>query len=289
MTTLSAGGFRAPPRGAVPFVVGIGASPDRAVGMFALLTRPTRFLPHGLLHALLQIAIVFGAYWSYRISRGAIDDPLSTNVAFTNAEWIIHLERTLHLDIEGSVQRFSESVWGLNEVSSFLYINVQTTVTFTALAYVYGRHPQAFAFVRNVFVLTWGLAIVGFLLMPTAPPRLIAGLGLHDSVATFTGVDPTAPRVSKFYNPYAAVPSLHVGVAVIVGTSLALLCKHRAVRAFWALYPPMVTFLVMATGNHYLFDAAAGAATVGVAALGARQLARLRPHAWRFRPAADLA
>lgn len=249
--------------------------------MLAPLTRPVRFLPRGLLDVLLQVAIVYAAYTAYRLSRGAIDDPLTTSAAFANADWIIRAERAVHLDVERVTQSLTSRVPGLHEISAFLYINVQTTVTFTALAYVYGRHGSAFGFVRNTFVLTWGLAVVIFLLVPTAPPRLVPGLGITDEVAAFTGVDPTAPRISKYYNPYAAVPSLHVGVATIVGLSLSRLVRPRALRIGWALYPLLVTFLVLATGNHYLLDAVAGALTVGVAALGALALAMLRP-GWRF-------
>lgn len=250
--------------------------------MFALVTRPTRLLPRGALDAVLQVGIFLLAYESYRLTRGAIDGPHTTSVALANAHRIIHVERSLHLGIEHSVQSFSERVWGLRDVSAFLYINVQTTVTFTAMAYVYVRHTPAFDFVRDVFIGTWALAIVGFLLVPTAPPRLVAGSGLHDTVAIFTGIDPTTPRVSKFFNPYAALPSLHVGVATIVGVSLALLSRRRAVRIAWGLYPLLVTFIVVATGNHYLVDAGAGALAVGIAAAGAWQLGRLRPDAWSF-------
>ncbi len=160
---------------------------------------------------MLQVGIILLAYESYRLTRGAIDGPQTTSVALANANWIIHLERSLHLGIEHGTQSFSERVWGLRDVSAFLYINVQTTVTFTAMAYVYVRHTPAFDFVRDVFIGTWALAIVGFLLVPTAPPRLVAGSGLDDTVAIFTGIDPTTPKVSQFFNPYAALPSLARG------------------------------------------------------------------------------
>lgn len=251
--------------------------------MPTFLTTPRRLLPRGLLDLVLQFVIVLGAYDAYRLSRGAIDDPLAARDAFTNADWIIDLERTLHLDVEHAVQRFAESVWGLSDVSAFLYINVQTTVTFAVMAYIYLRHTPAFGFVRNMFVVTWAVALVGFVLVPTAPPRLVPELGLHDSVGLFTGVDPNARHITKFYNPYAAVPSLHVGIATLVGFSMARLAVHRPVRIAWACYPLMVTFIVMATGNHYLFDAVAGMATAGLGAVAAHGLGRLRPGAWSFR------
>ncbi len=248
--------------------------------MPVILTKPYRFLPRGVLDLVRQFLIVLAVYEGYRLTRGSIDDPLAASAAFANADWIIDLERALHIDVEGGVQRFSEAVWGLPEISSFLYINVQTTVTFTVMAYLYVRHTASFGFVRNVFLLTWAIALVGFVLLPTAPPRLIPSLGLTDSVAVFTGLDPSAVAARRFYNPYAAMPSLHVGIATVVGLSLAHLSSRPATRIAWSLYPVMVGFVVMATGNHYLLDAVAGVLVAALAAVGATWLGRLRPQDW---------
>jgi len=249
----------------------------------AFLTRPSRLLPRGPLDLLLQFVIVFVIYETYRLTRGLIDDPGSEREAFRNADRVLDVERALHLDVEHAVQRFSESVHGLSDVSSFLYINVQTTVTFAVMAYIYVRFTPAFGFVRNMFVATWAIALVGFVLFPTAPPRLVEGLGLTDSVSAFTGVDPGDRQLKKFYNPYAAMPSLHCGIAALVGGSLAVLSRSRPARIAWAGYPLMVVFVVMATGNHYLLDAVAGILVAAVAAVVAWWLGRLRPATWALR------
>ncbi len=250
--------------------------------MPGILTRPVRFLPNGILDALVNLAIVMAAYWIYRYSRGMVDYEAAKTTAFANADWIISAERTLHLDMEHAMQSFSHTVPGLNDVSSFMYINFQSTVTFGAAAYIYSAHNQAFGFVRNMFIVAWLIAIVCYVLVPTAPPRLIPGFGISDSVHEFTGVDPNAGAVSKLFNPYAAVPSMHVGFAMMIGLPLARLSKTKAVRIFWGLYPLAVTYVVMATGNHFFLDAVFGAMAVGAAALVARQLGQLRPHAWMF-------
>ena len=53
--------------------------------------------------------------------------------------------------------------------------------------------------------------------------------------------------------------------------------------SLWSLYPPLVLFVIVATANHYWFDAAAGAwSSRRVAAVAAAQLARLRPAAWAW-------
>ncbi|EHN12818.1 putative integral membrane protein [Patulibacter medicamentivorans] len=250
--------------------------------MPAFLTRPVRFLPNGILDALANLAIVMAAYWTYRYSRGMVDYEMAASTAFANADWIVSVERALHLDMEGGLQRFAGNVPGLLDGSSFMYINFQSTVTFGAMAYIYAVHNRAFGFVRNMFIVAWFIALVCYVLVPTAPPRLVPGLGIHDAVASFTNIDPDSHSVSKLFNPYAAVPSMHVGFALMIGVPLARLSKHKVTRWFWAVYPLAVTFVVMATGNHFFLDAVFGAMTVGVAAVVARQLGQLRPHAWQF-------
>jgi hypothetical protein len=106
-----------------------------------------------------------------------------------------------------------------------------------------------------------------------------------DSVADFTGVDPLSTTgANALFNPYAAVPSMHVAFALMIGIPLAVLAKHRAVRWFWTAYPLIVTFVIVMTANHFVFDAILGALTAGCAYAAAFQLARARP-VWGFRAA----
>ena len=106
------------------------------------------------------------------------------------------------------------------------------------------------------------------------------------SVAAFTGVRVENEPVSALLNLYAAVPSMHVCFALMVGWPLARLVKPRPLKVVWFLYPFLVTFVVVATGNHYFFDAFLGAMTAGMSALLSKQLlARWRPEAWSFRRA----
>ncbi|MDX6668471.1 MAG: hypothetical protein QOK04_1851, partial [Solirubrobacteraceae bacterium] len=93
----------------------------------------------------------------------------------------------------------------------------------------------------------------------------------------------TANTASVLYNPYAAIPSMHVGFALMLGLPLARLVKSRVLKVVWLVYPVIVTFVVLSTGNHWWLDAFLGAATAAVSAYVAdRLLARARPHAWAF-------
>jgi PAP2 superfamily len=232
--------------------------------------------------ALRQLLLVATAYYAYRLTRGLVDDPTGAIVAFQHAREVISLERTLHLFVEPQIQRFAEAAPSLDEIAAWIYINAQTTVTLAALVWLYLRHNSSFYFVRNMFIVAWVLAIVGYIVYPTAPPRFLPEWGFHDTVADFTGVDQESVTVNTLFNPYAAVPSMHVGFALMVGIPLARLSALRVTRIAWMLYPLLVTFVIVATANHFLTDAFLGALTVGAAAWAAAWLGRVRPAAWAF-------
>jgi len=131
--------------------------------------------------------------------------------------------------------------------------------------------------VRTTLLVASGLALVGYLAYPTAPPRS-AGIGIADTI--YGGhVDLDTGLVSSLYNPYAAVPSMHIGYALVVGASLVRYGRRPAVRLLGVPYPLFVLLIVVATGNHFLVDALAGAAVVGLAAGVALLLAKPTPAA----------
>jgi hypothetical protein len=92
--------------------------------------------------------------------------------------------------------------------------------------------------------------------------------------------------MSSLFNPYAAVPSMHVAFALMIGWTLARLARSRPARVAWLLYPFLMVFVIVVTANHFIADALLGALTAGVSAYGAMWLARARPAAWRFAGAA---
>jgi hypothetical protein len=127
-----------------------------------------------------------------------------------------------------------------------------------------------------------GIALIGYLVYPTAPPRFLPEWGFTDSVANFTHVGHDNVTVNALFNPYAAVPSMHVCFALLIGIPLSRLVRNRVGRVFWTIYPALVVFVIVATGNHFLSDAFLGAVTAGLSAYAASWLARARPAAWAF-------
>jgi hypothetical protein len=128
------------------------------------------------------------------------------------------------------------------------------------------------------------IALAGYSFFPTAPPRLLPEWGFFDSISDATGVHATNASVNAFFNQYAAVPSMHVGFAVMLGVTFARLVRRRVVQALWLAYPLLITFVTVVTANHFLADAVLGALTAAASAYAASWLARTRPHAWGFSP-----
>lgn len=244
-----------------------------------------RLLPQGWLDVARQVLLFAAAYCAYGLARGLVSG--SPTAAFTHARELIQLERTLHVFVEPSIQAWASSSHLVMVVSSWLYLNAQTTVTVGALVYLYLRHNSSFYFVRNMLMISMLLALVVYAAFPTAPPRFMPEWGFVDSVADFTGIrnNHDSATMSALFNPYAAVPSMHVAFALSIGWPLARLVRWRALRLLWLMYPFLVAFVIVATANHFVVDALLGAVTAATSAYGARWLARARPAVWRFAPA----
>jgi PAP2 superfamily protein len=241
-----------------------------------------RVLPRGWVDAARQLLLFAAAYYAYQMVRGSADGRVAT--AAWNATKIINLEHSLHVFAEPSVQAWASSQRWVIHVADWTYLNCHMIVTFGGLLFIYLRRNDAFYFVRNMFMVAMGIALVGYAAYPTAPPRLMPEWGFTDSIAAFTHMRVENEPVSALLNLYAAVPSMHVCFALLVGWSIALLVKRRALKLVWALYPFFVTFVVVATGNHYFADAFLGALTALISLLAAKLLlARVRPGAWSFR------
>ena len=249
-----------------------------------------RWLPKGWPDALHQLALFAIADLVYETVRGVSES--NTALAFSNARHVVDLERSLGLFFEPS---FQASVMGsrvLVDFANFMYVNSHFIITTAFLVWLYLRHNERFYFVRNMFMVAMGLAIVGYLVMPTAPPRFLPELGFVDTIAYYANVHHDSAFVAIFFNPYAAVPSMHVAFSLMIAAPAVLLVRRRVIKVLWCLYPPLVTMVVIATGNHWWFDAAAGALVACLAAVAARLvLSRLRPAywAWQRRPASATA
>lgn len=241
-----------------------------------------RLLPNGWLDVLRQLFLFGVAYTLYSFVRGMAE--VETTVAFDHTREVIQIERAMHIFVEPSVQAWAMGSHALIDLSSWLYVNAQTTVTVAALIYIYLCHNRSFYFVRNMLMISMVIALFGYAVFPTAPPRFMPEWGFVDTVSSFTGVhvSHSSASMSALFNPYAAVPSMHVAFAAMIGWRLADLVRPRALKLAWALYPLLIAFVIIATANHFILDALLGLLTAAVSALLAQRLARFGPVAWRL-------
>src|SRR5215213_5652353 len=251
--------------------------------MLALPRRfAARFLPQGWPDLLRQIVLFCGAYWLYRLVRGFTDGRAAE--AFNHARELISLERSLGLFIEPTVHAWASGREWIIDLTSWMYVNSHFTITTLTLAFIYLRRNQSFYFIRNMFMVAMGVALVLYAAYPTAPPRFMPEWGFSDSVARFTGITAEGSSADALYNPFAAVPSMHVAFALMLGIPMASMVRRMWIKALWLVYPLLVTFVVIATANHWWFDAFTGALTAAFAAVAAMGFARARPAAWAWIP-----
>jgi membrane-associated phospholipid phosphatase len=242
-----------------------------------------RVLPRGWRDVGRQLALFVGAYLLYQLVRGVIGSGVGYK-PFGDAMKIINFERALHVFVEPSIQAWALSTHWLMDFADWSYLNAHYFVTASALVFIYLRRNDSFYFVRNMFMIAMAIALVGYAVYPTAPPHLLPEWGFSDSISQFLGVPHVEDGPGKaFLNFYAAVPSMHVCFAVMIGWAMARLARRWPAKVAWSLYPVWITFVVIATGNHYLTDVFLGALTAGAAAvLAKRLLARARPDVWAF-------
>jgi len=245
----------------------------------------SKLFPQGFIDVLRQIALFASAYYAYRFLRGVVDDGQGAAIAFQNARELISIEQTLGFFSERAIQDVTGGWSVTTDIASLIYINAQTSVVLGAIFYLYLFHNQRYYFVRNMMIVSMAIALVGYIVYPTAPPRFFfPEYGFRDTVSEFTGVSHSDVKVNALFNPYAAVPSMHCCFAIIIGGTLATLAKHRVTRVLWIAYPVVMAWVVVVTGNHWILDAVLGGATAAVSLFAARWLAGKRPAAWSFSP-----
>jgi hypothetical protein len=206
-----------------------------------------------------EIAASAALYGVYELIRGAGGEDVAA--AMRHTDGIVAFEQRFGFYVERGVQNAVEAVPAAPTLFGLAYVLLHFVGTAALLVWVHRRHPKRFPIVRTTFVVATGFALIGYVLYPAAPPRL-ADLGFSDTVTSATGLDLSSDLLGALYNPFAAVPSLHFGYALIVGVVLATVAKTRIVRALGAAYPSVMLLVIVGTGNHFILDAALGGLVV---------------------------
>jgi len=202
-----------------------------------------------------ELAVVFALVYAYdRIRNFAQVRPVASAV---DGARVLDLERLLHLNVERWLNLWVSSHETLAVAASWYYQLLHLSVSMAVLLACYIYRPDVYRAARNALVSISMIGLMVFWVFPVAPPRLLPGGGYIDT-AVATGVVGLVDSASA--NPYAAMPSLHLAWAVWSAMFAAALIRRRALRCLVYAYPVVTTLVVMATANHYLLDAVAGAA-----------------------------
>ncbi len=242
-----------------------------------------KHLSRNALWVLRQVgAVVLGIFIYFRVRGLTAAKP---SVALDHAHDVLAFEARIGLDQERRLQEFATSREWLTDAANWVYIWGHWPVIVTVMIWLAVRHRQHFLRLRNAMFVSGFLGLFIFAAYPLAPPRLTA-LGYIDTVTerseAYRVLQPPA-----FVNPYAAMPSLHVGWDLLVGIMVATAAGSVLVRWVGRLMPVLMALAVVFTANHYLVDGIAGAALallgLGIAVwyeragarIASQQLARL--------------
>ena len=252
-------------------------------------TAPPALTRTRVLGLIWQLAIIYVLDKAYEATRGII--PHQEDVALRHALAVVGIEKSWHIFDEWWVQAvvFRHAQWHFGPLTIdrgaiislvnhfYLYSHFVGTPAF--LVWLYLLRRKHFRFVRDVIVITTGLALVIYILFPMMPPRLMGAYldlphhyHIQDTLAPILNYKLQQAQIG--YNPYAAMPSLHFAWALILGVTLVLLGRHVVLRLVGLLYPVMMLATILISGNHLLLDAAGSVIVVTVAVITALVLHR---------------
>ncbi|MDQ2797660.1 MAG: phosphatase PAP2 family protein [Actinomycetota bacterium] len=218
-----------------------------------------------------EVALIAVIYVGYELSRGVTKSTFA--IAKGNGWDILNWERAWHLDPEQLLTHGLISVTPLAVVAAYFYSTMHYVITPVVLIWMYRRHQAEYRPARTALAISTVIGLLGFYALPTAPPRLLRQAGIPDTLFHvrhwgWWGGEGSVPRgLGSLTNQFAAMPSMHVGWALWCGVLLWRYAAHRWARWAGVAYPVFTTVIVLATGNHYLLDAVAGALVVAMGAL----------------------
>lgn len=216
-----------------------------------------------------ELVHVLGAFLVYNVGRMLAAQELDR--ADAHAQSILDVQRWLRLPTEASVQ-----VWALGhewviDLANRYYVSVHFPVTIAVLVWLYRYRRRAYTWAKRALLVATGTALVFHVLVPVTPPRLLSSLGMVDTGHAGGMSIYQAPVLASMSNEYAAMPSLHVGWALLIAIVMVAACRSRW-RWLWLLHPLATLFVVVSTANHYWLDGLAGSLLV----VGALWLTRPR-------------
>jgi hypothetical protein len=230
-----------------------------------------------VLRALVIEVFLMGIMFAvYELGRHLADSEVGVATAHARHTW--NLERWLHFPSEAVVQSWVLDHADVARLSNLYYVGVHFPATLAVLVWLFIRYREQYLRVRTEMIIATAIALLVHINYPLAPPRLVPAFGIVDTMVT---VGPSAypqSTTSGFANQFAAMPSLHVGWAVLVAVAVLRIYRSRW-RWTALLYPAATWSVVVVTGNHYIIDGVVGTLIVLVAVAGCGLVPRWRPGA----------
>lgn len=221
-----------------------------------LVARPLRWLPErGLPRTLFELLLIIPAYVLYELVRGTVDG--RTAEAFHRASWLIDVERGLGIFWEAELQSLILT-WDVGiRIANGVYVWGHLPVIIGVALWLLFFHRPRYALFRNAFLISGGIGLIFYWLLPTAPPRFLPAWGFVDTAVASGSYYFFQPPA--FVNQYAAMPSLHFGWSLLV--AVAIFSQVRSPLRYLAFLLPLASMVgIVLTANHFFLDAAAGAA-----------------------------
>lgn len=243
--------------------MGLGSGTSSVITAKRILPRPPRIplparLPRLLPELVLLVAVNAVYKYGRRVANGRTDE------AYRHADGVWSFERGVHLPSERSVQDLMLHSETLVHTANYLYATVHFPAMIIFLGWMFARKRAHYLWIRRAIVIQTMLALVGHLLFPLAPPRLLHGDGMVDTAAVYGPAVYGKPDTDSMANQFAAMPSLHVGWALAIAVGLIAAYRSRW-RWLWLLHPLVTMLVVVGTANHYWLDCLVGSALLGVA------------------------
>ncbi len=210
-----------------------------------------------------ELAAVAAAGLVYYLIRGAVSD--RADEAFQRARGILDLEQRLGLDWETAIH---EAILGSNaliDLANGTYFWGHMPLLIAVAVWLWRSHRGCWRRFRNALLISAAAGMACYYLFPTAPPRLMPELGYIDTLALRSAPAYQAQEVGLFVNPYAALPSLHAGWALLAGLAVWQTSHRPLMRGFAVAIPLSQCWAVVATANHWTLDAFAGLAVCALA------------------------
>lgn len=219
-------------------------------------SKPEKRLPTFIFPHLVEIGILVGGYFVYMYTRALVFSDFQ-GAALANARRVIEFEKNWGFFWEPGWQS-----WAITSAKSLvIFFNWAYIITFwpiilTSAVILYFTNRSHYKYYRNVVLVSFVLALLGFMLFPLAPPRMIAE-HFVDTIKAFGPSGYASREFATYYNAYAAMPSLHFGWTVMFGI-IFFRTNHNWLKVFGVFYPAFTLFAITITGNHYIMDAVGG-------------------------------